>query len=291
MKGVAKLKDEARKYEQKEEWEKAVDAYLQVLKSAEGGDNEADLPLYNRIGDLMVRLGKSADAVTYYEQAADQYAEAGLYNNAIALCNKALRYVPNRLELIRKLGQFSAAQGFLTDARRWYLEYAERQLKAGQLDDAFKSLEDFATVHEDAEIRELLGRQLKAHHRIDGAVAALKRAHSLRTQAGELDDAERLKAEILAFAPDAFAAGEDNASQVPVGPSRATPKTRADDIEIWQPPPESPPVGGIELETAAGAAFGDAPDETGNVESPAFEAPAASADSGGFDISAITLEG
>ena len=102
MKAIAKLKDDARKHEQKEEWEKAIQAYLQVLKLGEQGDGaELDLPLYNRVGDLYVRLGRPTEAVIYYEQAADRYAEAGLYNNAIALCNKALRYDNARLELLR----------------------------------------------------------------------------------------------------------------------------------------------------------------------------------------------
>src|SRR5207253_7766163 len=124
MKQIAKLKDEARKYEQKEEWEKAIQAYLEVLEIGEQGDGaELELPLYNRVGDLYVRLGRHSDAVTYYEQAAYRYADAGLYNNAIALCNKALRYDANRLQVFKKLGSFSASQGFFTDARRWYLEY------------------------------------------------------------------------------------------------------------------------------------------------------------------------
>jgi tetratricopeptide (TPR) repeat protein len=130
MKSIAKLKDDARKYEQKEEWDKAIQAYLQVLQIGEQGDGaELDLPLYNRVGDLYVRIGRQPDAVKYYEQAADRYAEAGLFNNAIALCNKALRYDNNRLELLRKLGSFSASQGFYTDARRWYLEFVEKSIR------------------------------------------------------------------------------------------------------------------------------------------------------------------
>jgi hypothetical protein len=85
MKSVTKLKDEARKHEQKEEWEKAIHAYLSVLRTGEEGEGELDLPLYNRVGDLYLRVSKPNDAVRYYEQAADRYAEAGLYNNAIAL--------------------------------------------------------------------------------------------------------------------------------------------------------------------------------------------------------------
>src|SRR5690606_16414840 len=179
MKSISKLKDEARRYEQREEWEKAIQTYLQVLKVADEGENEVDLPVYNRLGDLYVRLGRPNDAVRAYEQAADRYAEAGLYNNAIALCNKALRYSPDRLELIRKLGQFSASQGFITDARRYFLDYAERQFRAGKVTDALTALEDFAEVSDDAEIREMLGRQLKAHGRTNEALEELRRAHAM----------------------------------------------------------------------------------------------------------------
>ena len=45
MKQIPKLKDEARKHEAKEEWEKAIRAYVEVLKLGEGGDgSELDLP-------------------------------------------------------------------------------------------------------------------------------------------------------------------------------------------------------------------------------------------------------
>src|SRR5919106_7042666 len=116
MTSVTKLKDEARRHEQQEEWDRAIQLYLKVLRGAEEGETEVELPLYNRVGDLYLRLGKPADAVTYYEQAADRYAEAGLYNNAIALCNKGMRYQPQHIGLLRKLGMFSALQGFYADA-------------------------------------------------------------------------------------------------------------------------------------------------------------------------------
>ncbi|MGH7504559.1 MAG: hypothetical protein ACRELX_02870, partial [Longimicrobiales bacterium] len=163
MKALAKLKDDARRHEQREEWQGAIDLYLKVLRSAEEGETELELPLYNRIGDLCVRLGRPADAVRYYEQAADKYAEAELFNNAIALCNKALRYLPDRLEIFRKLGRFSASQGFLTDARHWFLEYAQRMFAHGDLDNAFGALEDFAGITDDPEVRVDFARQL-VHH-------------------------------------------------------------------------------------------------------------------------------
>ena len=204
MKSIAKLKDDARKHEQKEEWDKAIQAYLGVLEIGEEGDGaELDLPLYNRVGDLYVRLGRASDAVKYYEQAADRYAEAGLYNNAIALCNKALRYDAGRLELFKKLGSFSAQQGFFTDARRWYLDYAEKSIKRGQLDAAFGALSEYANTNDDPEIRELLARQLREHGRREAAVEEFKRAYSLRVSAGQNTEAEGLRAEVLALDPNA----------------------------------------------------------------------------------------
>ncbi|HSJ30345.1 MAG TPA: tetratricopeptide repeat protein [Longimicrobiales bacterium] len=223
MKSISKLKDEARRYEQREEWEKAIQAYLQVLRTADEGETEVELPLYNRVGDLCVRLGKPQEAVRHYEQAADRYAEAGLYNNAIALCNKALRYSPDRLELIRKLGQFSASQGFITDARRYFLDYAERQFNAGKVTEALSALEDFANVSDDADIREMLGRQLHAHGRINDAVDELRRAYALRVRDGHTDKAAALRAEIQALDPNAKIDG--GAAAAPTSGTRTTPTT------------------------------------------------------------------
>ncbi|MBR9989905.1 MAG: tetratricopeptide repeat protein [Gemmatimonadetes bacterium] len=240
MKSISKLKDEARKHEQREEWEKAIQAYLQVLRIADEGETEVELPLYNRLGDLCVRLGKHQEAVRHYEQAADRYSEAGLYNNAIALCNKALRYSPDRLELIRKLGQFSASQGFITDARRYFLDYAERQFKAGKVSEALNALEDFANVSDDADIREMLGRQLKAHGRINDAVDELRRAHALRTRDGQMEEAAVLHKEILEIDPTATF---DGTAAAPSGARSQTDTALPGLVDIE---PDNKPVSGTD---------------------------------------------
>src|SRR5688500_19874204 len=144
MASVAKLKDKARDFERKEDWAKAVEAYLQVIQATEKDHSEAELSLYNRVGDLYLRLGKPSNAVDYYSKAADHYGEAGLYNNAIALCNKALRYQPDRLELYRQPGKLSAEQGFVTDARRWYLACAGKPAKPGREGPALDALHALA---------------------------------------------------------------------------------------------------------------------------------------------------
>jgi len=55
---------------------------------------DAELALYNKIGDLYTKLNKGAEAADMYEKAVKRYIDQGLDNNAIALCNKILRTAP-----------------------------------------------------------------------------------------------------------------------------------------------------------------------------------------------------
>ena len=83
-------------------------------------------------------LNKADQAVDYYEQAVDLYADGGFLNNAIALCNKILRHAPARHQIYYKLGKISAKKGFKSDAKKNFLEYADRMQRAGKVDEAFR---------------------------------------------------------------------------------------------------------------------------------------------------------
>ncbi len=229
MKSITKLKNEARQYELKENWNAAVEAYQKVLRAGEEQDTEDDLPLYNRIGDLYLRMGQSDEAVGYYSEAAEKYAASGLYNNAIALCNKALRYRPEEPSLYRQLGDYSAEQGFLVDARRWYLEYAERKVKAGEVEGALNALEEFADLSNDPEVREILAEQLVSAEQTDDAVRQLEKAYGEWLQRGngeaagavgeklrELDPSIDLAAIEVAPAPAAEAEEEEPEAELAV---------------------------------------------------------------------------
>lgn len=218
MKSISKLKDQARAHEQKENWQAAIQAYQKVLSALDDAETELDLGLYNRIGDLYYRVGQPDRAVHYYAQAAQKYAEIGLFNNAIALCNKALRYQPDDPRLFRMLGEYSAEQGFLVEARRWYLKFAERQVKAGKVEEAFAALEEFAALADDPSVRETLADQFLAHGRAEEARKQLEHAYKERLERGESVKAtalaERIRemdpsANLEALAEEAAAAAEE----------------------------------------------------------------------------------
>jgi tetratricopeptide (TPR) repeat protein len=65
---IEKLKEQARRHEQKEEWQKALDEYKVAIKKL-AEDEQPDIGLYNRVGDLYVRVGNLDAAVAHYEQS------------------------------------------------------------------------------------------------------------------------------------------------------------------------------------------------------------------------------
>jgi tetratricopeptide (TPR) repeat protein len=175
MSNTAKLKKRAAELEAKKQYDKALEFYEQVLNTTRAADEERDVPLYNRVGDLHYRLGNNEQAISYYEQAADLYAEGGFFNNAIALCNKILRYSPGRTVIYYKLGIISARKGFTSDAKQNFLEYADRMQRQGKMDEAFRALKEFADLCPDQDdVRLMLAEQLARADRKPEALEQLE---------------------------------------------------------------------------------------------------------------------
>ena len=135
---LEKLKDSARKFEQKEDWRRAIEVYLKAIQQIESGaETSPDLSLYNRVGDLYLKTNDTAAAVRSYERAVDLYADQGFFNNAIALCGKILRVNPGRTQTYLKLAQLHARKNVVIEAKRNLIEFLERMNALGQLDQAF----------------------------------------------------------------------------------------------------------------------------------------------------------
>ncbi|TFG51603.1 MAG: tetratricopeptide repeat protein [Gemmatimonadales bacterium] len=140
-----KLKETARRYEQKEDWRRAIEVYLQAVREFESGHEPIpDLSVYNRIGDLYLKANESGAAVQAYERAVDLYGEQGFYNNAIALCGKILRVNPGRTQTYLKLAHLHARKNVVIEAKKNLLEYLDRMHAQGHLDEAFKAVTAFA---------------------------------------------------------------------------------------------------------------------------------------------------
>jgi len=199
MSNVTKLKKRALEYEQKKQFDKALDTYVLVLAELDDHIDEADVALYNRVGDLLLRKGDVSEAVDHYERAVDLYTDGGFFNNAIALCNKILRNAPGRNSIYYKLGKISAQKGFINDAKQNFLEYADRMQRGGQLEEAFRSLKEFADLCPDQDdIRLMLADQLVKRDRKEEAIEQLQALYDKFTLEGRGKEAratvDRMKA-------------------------------------------------------------------------------------------------
>ena len=220
MSNVAKLKKRALEFEQKKQFEKALDTYVLVLAELDEHIDEADVALYNRVGDLLLRKGDVSEAVDHYEKAVDLYTDGGFFNNAIALCNKILRNAPGRNSVYYKLGKISAQKGFINDAKQNFLEYADRMQRGGQLEEAFRALKEFADLCPDQDdIRLMLADQLVKRDRKDEAIEQLQALYDKFSSEGRAKEARATVDRMKAI---------DETLEPTAGASRPTP--RANDL-------------------------------------------------------------
>lgn len=164
MSKLEKAKERARALEVKDA-KGAVDAWIEVLKEQDSsGEPNPDLAIYNKVGDLWLKLKDPGQAADYYDRAVDKYAEQGLHNNAIAMCNKVLRNAPGRQNTYLKLAKLYAAKGFTSEAKQNFVEYAERVHKTGNIQLAFAALKEFTDISSEGEqLRHMLEEQLAAY--------------------------------------------------------------------------------------------------------------------------------
>jgi tetratricopeptide (TPR) repeat protein len=165
MSKLEKLKERARTLEAKGDSRIAIDSWLEVLRAQEDeSDPNPDLGIFNRIGDLFLKVKDPGQAADYYDRAVDRYAELGFHNNAIAMCNKVLRNAPGRPTTYLKLAKLYAAKGFSGEAKQHFIQYAERMQKAGAIQQAFQALKEFADISSEGEqLRQMLEEHLRAY--------------------------------------------------------------------------------------------------------------------------------
>src|SRR5437016_9265056 len=164
MSKLEKQKEKARSLETKDP-RGAIEVWLEALKAQEDeGEPNPDFSIFNRVGDLYLKVKDPAQAADYYDRAVDKYAELGFHNNAIAMCNKVLRNAPARQATYLKLAKLYAAKGFMAEAKQNFVEYAERMQRVGKIEHAFAALKEFTDISPESEsLREMLAEHLKMY--------------------------------------------------------------------------------------------------------------------------------
>jgi tetratricopeptide (TPR) repeat protein len=213
------LKERAAALELRKQPEKALALYRRLLADYSGTEH-VDVTVRNRVGDLCLRLQQTAEAVALFEMSTEEYANGGYLSNAIALCNKILRLMPDHVPTLRRLARFSAAKGMVMDAQRNYLTVVDALEKRGEHAEALTALNEFVGLApDDAHVRSVVVAQLISSGRTWDALPHLTVLHRLHLAAARHDDAAgaaRAALDIDAnWVPDAEAQPEEKQSDLP----------------------------------------------------------------------------
>lgn len=101
--------------------------------------------LFNKLGDLYIKINHQADALRIYERGAKVFKEETYYPNAIALCKKILRLSKNQVDVYAILGELHKELDQRGEAANYFLEYADRKMKENDLESALNA---YKTIRE-----------------------------------------------------------------------------------------------------------------------------------------------
>jgi tetratricopeptide (TPR) repeat protein len=137
--------------------------------------------LFNKLGDLYIKINHQADALRIYERGAKVFKEETYYPNAIALCKKILRLSKNQIDVYGILGELHKELDQRGEAANYFLEYADRKMKKNDLESALnayktirelvpgnpKILETISAIYEKVGKKEEGAELLKEAHEIE----------------------------------------------------------------------------------------------------------------------------
>ena len=197
MPDLDKLYEKADKYLQRQKFEAAIETYQEILRY-EPNDEEALITL----GDLTIKLNRTAEALRYQAQLADNYIKKGDVSKAVATCKKVLKLSPQDVvTLIKLAGLLEKSQKF-AEALEAYREALAHYRKAGMSPQMLDCLNrivklDPNNIEEHVELAELAVRARQ--NRV--AMPMLLHAAQLARRAGDESRWENLVAQAHTLDP------------------------------------------------------------------------------------------
>jgi tetratricopeptide (TPR) repeat protein len=156
--------------------------------------------LYNKLGDVYLKVNKQKNALSTYEKGANVFKEETYYPNAIALCKKILRFDKNRTEIYKLLGELHKELDQKGEAANYLLEYADRKRRANDVDTALKTYDMIKElVPNNARILKTISAIYEQVGKKDRGTELLEQAKEIETKHEKFKETvleERVKEEI-----------------------------------------------------------------------------------------------
>jgi len=132
--------------------------------------NPKDGNLYNRLGDLYLKLNKTKEAIEAYQAGIEAFRADNFLRNALALCKKILRYDQGNAEINFTIAQLLIDLDEKGDAAMYLFTYIERQMALGNKKEVMRAMEilknlklsDSSVTSKMAKIYDKVGEKKKA---------------------------------------------------------------------------------------------------------------------------------
>src|SRR5438093_347426 len=166
----------------------AVAQYSLLIK-----DNPHDLVTINKVGDLLARAGRPAEAMRHFQKIAEVYTQGGFFLKAIAIYKKILKLDPKLADANLRLADLYARQDLVNEAREMYLKAARQFLERNDVTRSRETYEKLLRLEPDrVETHVAFGEMLEGAGDHARAAAELAAAAGLLASRGRSQESMSL---------------------------------------------------------------------------------------------------
>ncbi len=193
-----KLIASAQKLVEKGSFDKAIKEYLRVVQ-----EDNADVRIWLKIGDLYFKVGKKVEATETYQRVAQFYSDQGFYLKSVAVYKQILKIDPRLVDVNQRLAELYKQLGLLSDAISQYEQVASFFHKEGKVREALTAMKQIVDLDPEAvagriKLAEMYSRENMPREAIDEFTKA---AEQLKEQ-GRVDEYMKVAERLLFHAPD-----------------------------------------------------------------------------------------
>ncbi len=217
-----KLIASAQKLVEKNQFDKAIKEYLRVV-----ADDDKDVRIWLKIGDLYAKIGQKAEAAETYQKVAQFYSDQGFYLKSVAVYKQILKIDPRLVQVNLRLAELYKQLGLVSDAMAQFEAVAAHYQADGKPREALAALKQIVELDpETVRNRIDLAEQYSKHGMVREAIEEFSKAAEQLKEAGRNDEYMMVAERLLFHSPDNRPVSKDLARlYVEKGdPRRALPK-------------------------------------------------------------------
>lgn len=193
-----KLLESAQKNLKKKQYAKALKDYQKIVEA-----DPADMRVRQKLAELYVRTGKSAEAYDQFEAIAKYFTSNGFHLKAIAIYKQMQRLDPSQVTIFNRLAELNVKQGLIGNALAEYRNLVDHYERNGMIADEIKVLEKMRDLDPgNLNVRVKLAEVMAANERKDDGLTELKGVLERLSERRDFDKSLKLYKMFLPFYPD-----------------------------------------------------------------------------------------